>query len=63
MSEEAIEDVPVGTRVRVIDRLHGHDFSIGKVVVRTDEEDADRFDSLDGSDSWYLGPSEYEIVE
>ena len=55
-------DVPVGTRVRVIANSLGHKFSIGEIVVRVDEDDEDRFDSLDGSDFWYLDPDEYEIV-
>jgi hypothetical protein len=55
-------DVPVGTRVQVIANYSGHEFPIGEIVVRVDEDDECRFDSLDGSDFWYLDPDEYEIV-
>ena len=54
-------DVPVGTRVQVIANSSGHEFSIGEIVVRTDDDES-CFDSLDGSDFWYLDPDEYEIV-
>lgn len=56
-------DVPVGTRVQVIANSSEHEFSIGEIVVRVDEDDECRFDSLDGSDFWYVSPDEYEIVE
>lgn len=56
-------DVPVGTLVQVIANYLGHEFSIGEIVVRVDEDDEGRFDYLDGSDYWYLSPDEYEIVE
>ena len=56
-------DVPVGTCVRVIASYFWHEFSIGEIVVRVDEDDEGRFDSLDGSDYWYVHPDEYEIVE
>ena len=56
-------DVPVGTLVQVIANYSGHEFSIGEIVVRVDEDDEGRFDSLGGSDFWYLDPDEYEIVD
>lgn len=58
----------VGQKVKVVDRLHGHKFPIGSIVVCTavcniDGNADGRFDYEDGSGFWFMEPEEYVILE
>lgn len=58
------QQAEVGQKVKVVDRLYGHDFPIGSVVVCTAVCNIGwRFDYEDGSDFWFMEPEEYVILE
>lgn len=56
--EEAI-NIPVGTKVKVVDAINGHEFEIGEIVKLHYKEGFFRNHKGIG---WYLEPEEYEVI-
>ena len=59
--EQAI-NMPVGTKVKVIDEIHGHQFEIGEIV--TLQQSYENFEGWlfknEKGKTWYLEPKEWE---
>ncbi len=57
----------VGRNVRIIKRLHGHEFEIGDVVeiikFYHGDNDCLDFSGRKGASTWYLSQSEFEVIE
>lgn len=58
----------IGTEVKVVTSIRGHEFQDGQIVKRypleydNDYQDLVGFIGEDGL-SWYMAPDEYEVVE
>ncbi len=58
----------IGTKVKVVTSIHGHEFLDDQIVKRylleydNDHKDLMGFIGEDGQ-SWYMAPDEYEILE
>lgn len=62
--EPTSEIVPIGTKVRVTDRIHGHNFKIGSVVTIYDLYFNTPYECTDLTGGYnYLSREEFEIIE
>jgi hypothetical protein len=52
----------VGTLVKVVDNVSGHEFRIGETVKFRGGVGQDEFEYLDGSDYWFLVPEDYNLL-
>lgn len=53
----------LGTRCKVIAKIHGHHFKIGDVVVKFGLKDDNRFKNIETGEEWYLNNNEVELIE